>query len=141
MKFRAFDRSLHKTLAFAAIHLLIAVTLGYAFTGSFILAGALALVEPSLNTVVHHRFDRWWERRGLHGPRAALAKSALFGLAHLVIAVSLGWLLTGSFVLASAYALVEPLANTVAHFGFERWWARRTTGVRPAALASAVTAA
>ena len=136
MKFRHLDRSLHKTLAFAAIHLLIAVTLGFLFTGSFILAGALALIEPTLNTLVHHRFDRWWARQGYSGPRAAVVKSGLFGAAHLVIAVSLGWLLTGSFVLASAFALVEPLANTVAHFFFERWWARRAVAAVPAAVAA-----
>lgn len=135
MKFRRLDRSLHKTLAFAAIHLLIAITLGYAFTGSFVLAGLLALVEPTLNSVAHHRFDRWWARRGAVGRGAAAHKSVLFGAMHLVIAVAVGWALTGSFVLAGAFAFVEPMANTVAHYFFERWWTRRATPAVPALAA------
>jgi len=132
MKFRRLDRSLHKTLAFAAIHLLIAVTLGYLFTGSFILAGLLALIEPTLNSVAHHRFERWWDQHGARGPRAQMLKSALFGGMHLVIAVAVGWALTGSIVLASAFALVEPLANTIAHYFFDRWWDAQGQGVATA---------
>lgn len=58
-----FDRMLHKTVLFGAIHLVIAVTLGWLFTGSFVLASALAIVEPLCNTVAHYFFDRWWEKR------------------------------------------------------------------------------
>jgi uncharacterized membrane protein len=39
-----------------------------------------------------------------------------------------GWLITGSFVLASALAIVEPLVNTVAHYFFDRWWDRAPDG-------------
>jgi uncharacterized membrane protein len=71
MKFRRLDPALHKTFAFGAIHLVIAVTLGYLFTGSFVLAGALAIVEPLCNTVAHYFFDRWWDRRGEAAATAA----------------------------------------------------------------------
>jgi len=58
----------------------------------------------------------------------SLHKTLAFGAIHLVIAVTVGWLLTGSFVLASAIAIVEPLCNTVAHYFFDGWWARRHSG-------------
>ena len=73
--------------------------------------------------------------RRLHPP---LRKTLVFGLLHLVIAVAVGWLLTGSFVLAGALALVEPAVNTVAHYYFDRWWTRREKGRRaPAQSADA----
>jgi uncharacterized membrane protein len=36
-----------------------------------------------------------------------------------------GYALTGSVTIAGALTLVEPLANTVAHYFFDRWWTRR----------------
>jgi uncharacterized membrane protein len=44
---------------------------GYVRRGSVAVAGAVTLVEPLCNTVAHHFFDRWWERR--RAPRATLA--------------------------------------------------------------------
>ena len=120
MKFRRLDRSLHKTLAFAAIHLEIALALGWLFTGSFATAGLLAVLEPAVNTLAHHRLDHWWDTRP-PARQGALHKTLLFGAMHLVIGAALGWLLTGSFTLASALAVVEPLANMAAHYLFDRW--------------------
>lgn len=57
-----------------------------------------------------------------------MAKSATFGVLHLGISFSIGWALTGSVAIAGAITLVEPLANTVAHYFFDRWWARREAG-------------
>ena len=125
MRLRTFDSTLHKTLCFAVIHLAIAVSLGWLLTGGFVLGGLLALIEPSLNTVVSHRLDKW--AQGWHGaPRQrALAKSALLGVSHLVVAMGVGYALSGNWVAASAYALLEPLANAVAYYFFDRWWQRR----------------
>jgi uncharacterized membrane protein len=66
--------------------------------------------------------------RRLHPP---LRKTLVFGLIHLLIAVTVGWLITGSFVLASALAIVEPLVNTVAHYFFDRWWDRPESRLSP----------
>lgn len=111
--------SLYKTLSFAGIHLLIAVLTGYALTGSFVLAGLLSLIEPVVNTAAHYGLERRW--RG----RSSLGKSLAFGATHLVVAVAVGFALTGSFVLAGLFAFIEPAVNTVAHYVFERWWAAR----------------
>jgi uncharacterized membrane protein len=136
MQFRHLDPSLHKTLSFGSIHLLIAVSVGWLFTGSFVLAGLLSLTEPALNTVAHHQLDRWWDRRAPRARHAALYKTLVFGAIHMAIAVALGGWLTGSFVLATAYAFVEPAVNAVAHYFFERWWVRPQTRATPG-LASA----
>lgn len=51
-----------------------------------------------------------------------MAKSATFGVMHLGIAFGVSYALTGSVTIAGAITLIEPLANTVAHYFFDRWW-------------------
>lgn len=65
----------------------------------------------------------------------SLAKTATFAVVHFTVAFSVAYLLTGSAPVASAIALLEPLANTIAYFVHERVWARVPLGgktVRPA---------
>lgn len=52
-----------KTMTFAAIHFVVAFTLGYAFTGSLLVGGAMALVEPACNTLAFHLHEKAWTRR------------------------------------------------------------------------------
>jgi uncharacterized membrane protein len=130
MRLRRFPSSLHKTLSFAVIHLAIAVVVGWLFTGAFVLAGALALVEPAVNTVTGHFLDKVrFERASTR--LQGIFKSGLLGVSHLVVAIGVGLLLGGSWIAATAYAIVEPLANAVAHYFFERWWERRSFAGRP----------
>ena len=51
-----------KTLSFAGLHFTVAFLLGWLFTGSLLLGGALALVEPACNTVVFHFHEKVWKR-------------------------------------------------------------------------------
>ena len=53
---------MNKTLSFAILHFSVAFTLGYLFTGSLLVGGALALVEPACNTVVFHFHEKVWKR-------------------------------------------------------------------------------
>ena len=46
------------------------------------------------------------------------------GLA-IAIAFGVSYALTGDVAIAGAITLVEPLVNSVAHYFFDRWWARR----------------
>jgi uncharacterized membrane protein len=57
-----------------------------------------------------------------------MAKTAAFGVIHLGISFSVGYLLTGSVAIAGTVMLVEPVANMVAHYFFDRWWERRRAG-------------
>ena len=66
-----------------------------------------------------------------------MAKSATFGVMHIGIAFSVSLALTVSWTIAGAITIVEPIANTVAHYFFDRWWTRREaqrTGVPSAPL-------
>ncbi len=55
---------------------------------------------------------------------ATLAKTLTFAAVHITVAFSIGYLLTGSVAIASALALIEPAANTVAYYAHERLWQR-----------------
>jgi uncharacterized membrane protein len=49
-------------MSFAAVHFTVAFTVGYAMTGSVMVGGAIALVEPAINTVAYHFHERLWKR-------------------------------------------------------------------------------
>ena len=51
-----------KTITFAIMHFTIAFGVVYAMTGSVLLGGAVALIEPSLNTVAFYFHERVWHR-------------------------------------------------------------------------------
>jgi uncharacterized membrane protein len=52
-----------KTLSFAVLHLTVAFSVGYLMTGSVMVGGAIALVEPAVNTLAFHVHERLWQRR------------------------------------------------------------------------------
>ena len=66
---------MRKTLSFAIVHFNVALLVGWALTGSFVVGGALALIEPLCNTVAFHFHERAWLRwgaqRDVSAPRAA----------------------------------------------------------------------
>lgn len=51
-----------KTLTFAATHFTVAFGVAYALTGDLALGGALALLEPAINTVAYYVHERIWTR-------------------------------------------------------------------------------
>ena len=51
-----------KTASFAVVHFSVAFTVGYALTGSVLVGGAIALVEPAVNTVAYYFHEKVWER-------------------------------------------------------------------------------
>ena len=55
-----------KTLSFGAVHMGVAFAVGYLMTGSLAVGGALALVEPLVNTVAYHFHEKAWSLAGRH---------------------------------------------------------------------------
>ena len=51
-----------KTLSFAVVHFSVAFTVGYLMTGDVLIGGAIALVEPAVNTVAFHFHEKVWRR-------------------------------------------------------------------------------
>jgi uncharacterized membrane protein len=61
-----------KTMTFGVMHFVIAFSVAYALTGDVVIGGAVALVEPAVNTVAYYFHDRVWERwRARRQPAAA----------------------------------------------------------------------
>lgn len=58
-----------KTLSFAAVHFTVAFSLTYFMTGDLIIGGAIALIEPALNTVAFYFHEKIW----LKSEEAAIA--------------------------------------------------------------------
>jgi len=51
-----------KTLTFGAVHMSVAFTVAYVMTGSVTVGGAIALVEPVINTIAYFFHERAWEQ-------------------------------------------------------------------------------
>lgn len=51
-----------KTVSFAVVHFSVAFSVGYIMTGSAAVGGAIALVEPLVNTVAYFFHEKVWER-------------------------------------------------------------------------------
>lgn len=67
-----------KTISFAVMHFTVAFTVAYVLTGDVVVGGAVALVEPAVNTVAYYFHEKLWNRvnatRDPHpGDQAAMA--------------------------------------------------------------------
>jgi uncharacterized membrane protein len=51
-----------KTFSFAIMHFSVAFAVAWALTGDIVIGGAVALVEPMVNTVAYHFHEKFWKR-------------------------------------------------------------------------------
>jgi len=51
-----------KTATFAVVHFSVAFSVGYALTGSVLVGGTMALVEPAINTLAFFFHDLAWKK-------------------------------------------------------------------------------
>ena len=65
-----------KTASFAIVHFCVAFTVGYAMTGSVLVGGAIALVEPAVNTVAYFFHEKAWEKFGRRAERGGMRIAA-----------------------------------------------------------------
>jgi uncharacterized membrane protein len=52
-----------KTISFAVMHSAIAFSVAYLLSGSFVIGGAIAIVEPAVNTVGYYFHEKLWNRQ------------------------------------------------------------------------------
>lgn len=71
-----------KTLSFAAVHFTVAFAVGYLMTGSVVVGGALALVEPAVNTVAYYLHEKVWARAAVRQRATPRRAVRAYGLAH-----------------------------------------------------------
>ena len=58
-----------KTMSFAALHFTVAFSVAYLLSGSVLVGGAIALVEPTINSVAYHFHEKLWNRLETAQPR------------------------------------------------------------------------
>ena len=51
-----------KTITFAVMHFSVAFTVAWLLTGSLVIGGLIALVEPAVNTVAYAIHEKLWEK-------------------------------------------------------------------------------
>lgn len=59
-------------------------------------------------------------------------KTVTYGVMHFVVAVTVAFAVTGSWVAALGVGIIEPMIQTVAYTLHERAWARRSLRLQPA---------
>ncbi len=66
-----------KTFTFAIMHMSVAFGVVYLMTGSLAIGGAVALVEPAVNTVAYFFHEKFWNRpRAVESPAEHAASPA-----------------------------------------------------------------
>lgn len=53
---------MRKTMSFAIVHFSVAFLVGWLISGNLLVGGAIAMVEPLVNTVAYHFHERIWDR-------------------------------------------------------------------------------
>lgn len=71
-----------KTISFAILHFSVAFTVGYLLTGSALVGGLLAVIEPACNTVVFYFHEKAWKNFEQTCPEK-YAKAVNLGWLHL----------------------------------------------------------
>ncbi|QHJ11661.1 hypothetical protein FX988_01896 [Paraglaciecola mesophila] len=71
-----------KTITFAITHFSVAFSVAYILTGSFVVGGIIALVEPAVNTVAYMIHERIWENKRLRNKGATDQSSASLRVSH-----------------------------------------------------------
>ncbi|MDW6093239.1 DUF2061 domain-containing protein [Vibrio rhizosphaerae] len=55
-----------KTVSFAVIHFSVAFNVAYLLTGSWLIGGVMALIEPSINTCAYYFHEKVWQGKIQH---------------------------------------------------------------------------
>ncbi|MBP8140516.1 DUF2061 domain-containing protein [Hydrogenophaga atypica] len=57
------NQPLKKTLTFSAIHFSVSFGVTFALTGDWRVSGAVAFIEPCVNTVAYFFHEKFWSQR------------------------------------------------------------------------------
>ncbi|MDT8376790.1 MAG: DUF2061 domain-containing protein [Mariprofundaceae bacterium] len=70
-----------KTVSFAIVHFSVAFSVAWMISGSLLVGGAIALIEPMINTVAYYFHEKLWQSGGLFSSlrEAAILRIQLTG--------------------------------------------------------------
>ena len=71
-----------KSISFAILHFIVAFTVGYLLTGSALVGGLLAIIEPACNTLVFYFHEKAWKNFERTNPEK-YAKTVSLGCFHM----------------------------------------------------------
>lgn len=54
---------MRKTISFAVMHFTVAFSVAWALTGDVLVGGAVALVEPAINSVAYYWHEKFWSHK------------------------------------------------------------------------------
>ena len=57
-----------KTISFGIVHFTVAFAVVFALTGSLVIGGLVALIEPLVNTLAYHYHEKVWDRIRARAP-------------------------------------------------------------------------
>ncbi|MCG3721814.1 DUF2061 domain-containing protein [Vibrio cincinnatiensis] len=69
-----------KTGSFAVIHFSVAFSIAYLLTGSWLVGGVMAMIEPSFNTCAYYFHERLWQ--SMHPQQTKHSDHNHWGCAH-----------------------------------------------------------
>jgi len=76
------EHGMAKTISFAILHFTVAFTVGYLLTGSAMVGGLLAIIEPACNTVVFYFHEKAWKKFEQNNPEK-YEKTVKMGWLHM----------------------------------------------------------
>lgn len=122
------ERTMIKTITFAAIHFTIATLVAFTLTGDFLLGSLIAMIEPSINTGAFYLHEKLWQKVPFLKRHETMTqvKTASFAVIHFSVAFTVTYMLTGDAFIGGLMATVEPTINSFAYFFHEKVWLRKT---------------
>lgn len=76
------ENKMAKTATFGVMHLVTSFSVTYGLTGSITIAGVVTFVEPTVNTIMHYFFDKYWDHPRMQAVRQTVAQVVRPGNAH-----------------------------------------------------------
>lgn len=129
-----------KTASYYVVHIVVAACVAYAVTGDLLTALTLSLLEPTVQMVAYFLHEKAWARAPI-GRFRTLIKTASYYAVHLVVAVAVGYAVTGSWVAAFTLSLLEPTVQMAFFYLHEKLWDKRQQRSTSAAAVACMAAA
>ncbi|MCG2835357.1 DUF2061 domain-containing protein [Photobacterium sp. WH77] len=82
LKQSRFGKPANKTLSFAVIHFSVAFSVAYLLSGSWMIGGVMALIEPSINTLAYLVHETFWQRKEQRRHQAAFTSCQHHSIIH-----------------------------------------------------------
>lgn len=112
-----------KSASYYVMHIVVAVSVAYAVTGSWAAAVTLSLLEPTVQVVAYFLHENAWAKVRLQRMRTVV-KSATYYVMHIAVAAAVAYAVMGDWVAALTLSLLEPTVQMFFFYFHEKIWDR-----------------